>query len=149
MPKKLVGTKTVRKTAKELARPAGADLDRLRKAMKGDVDTSEVSEARSFNRLQRDTTGSLPRRSMIRDAIENQRKEHKLTVYALWKKAKVIRPSLSQAAVGEFLKGKRELELPSAEALIMAVNLTISRKGLQKRSQAGKTKKSTARKLAR
>ena len=149
MPKKSVGTKTVRKSVKELARPSGADLDRLRNAMKGDVDTSEVSETRRFNRLQRDATGALPRRSMIRDAIEDQRKQHKLTVYALWKKAKVIRPSLSQAAVGEFLKGKRELELPSAEALIMAVNLTITRKVSHKRSSANKAKKSTARKLVR
>lgn len=149
MPKKSAEINIVRKTVKELSPPSNADLDRLRNAMKGDIDTSEVSETRSFNRLQRDATGSLPRRSMIRDAIENQRKQYKLTVYALWKKARVIHPSLSQAAVGEFLKGKRELALPSAEALIIAVNLTIAQKEPSKCSQIRTTRKSTAKKLVR
>jgi hypothetical protein len=149
MPKKSVQNNNVRKRAKDLSPPSSADLDRLRNAMKGTIDTSEISESRSFNRLKRDANGSLPRRSLIRDAIESQRKQHNLTVYALWKKAREIHPSLSQAAVGEFLKGKRELELPSAEALIIAVNLTIVRKESCKRSATRKASKSSVKKLAR
>jgi hypothetical protein len=125
MSKKLAIRKTVRKAAKDISPPSDADLARLRNAAKGKIDTSDIPENRTFNRLQRDETGALPRRSMIRDAIEAQRKRQRLTVYRLWKKASVHRPSLSQAAVHEFLKGQRQLELPSAEALLSAVDLVF------------------------
>jgi len=107
-------------------RPARADLDRLREAMQGTIDTSDISERASFKPLQRDPNGVLPRRrSMFREAIEQRRKQLHLTPYRLWKMALPFHPSLSQAAVHEFLKGHRELELPSAEALLAAVNLRI------------------------
>ena len=50
-----------------------------------------------------------------------------LTAYRLWKIARAHYPPLSQAAVHEFLKGRRQLELPSAEALLVAVDLRVVR----------------------
>jgi hypothetical protein len=56
-----------------------------------------------------------------------------LTAYRLWQIARVHYPPLSQAAVHEFLKGQRQLELPSVEALLAAVQLDIvSRKVAQR-----------------
>jgi hypothetical protein len=148
MPKKSAENDIIRKAAKDISPPSGADLDRLRNAMKGKIDTTEISETRSFNRLERDATGALPRRSMIRDAIETQRKRHHLTVYRLWRKATEFHPSLSQAAVHEFLKGQRQLELPSAEALIAAVGLRFT-KVIVVRRKARRSTKARSRTYAR
>jgi hypothetical protein len=56
-----------------------------------------------------------------------------LTAYRLWRIARTYAPSLSQSAVHEFLKGQRQLELPSVEALLAAVNLRLVRKKTRKR----------------
>jgi len=127
MQKKSVQSKVVRTMSKDVSAPSKADLARLREAMRGQIDTCEIAEKRSFSRLQRGPEGELPRPSMIRDAIEGQRRRRNITVYALWQKARVFHPSLSQAAVHEFLKGQRQLELPSAEALLAAADLKVVR----------------------
>jgi hypothetical protein len=119
------GSKTVRKSATEILRASPADLERLRNAMQGPIDTGEIPERRKFERLQRDASGQLTRRSMIRDAIAQQMRQLHLTAYRLWRLAKVHHPSLSQSAVHEFLKGKRQLELPSIEALLAAAQLRL------------------------
>ena len=116
----------VRKAATKLARPTKADLDRLRSAMKGKINTSDIFEGALLKPLQRDAEGVLPqRKSMIREAIEKRRKQLRLTPYRLWKLALPFHSSLSQSAVHEFLKGQRQLELPSAEALLAAVKLQV------------------------
>jgi hypothetical protein len=96
--------------------------------MAGDIDASEIPERRKFQRLQRDANGRLPpRKSMIREAVEREMQHLDLTVYRLWQRARAHYPPLSQAAVHEFLKGTRQLELPSVEALLAAVNLRVIR----------------------
>jgi hypothetical protein len=126
MSKKLAGTKVVRKSAKEIPPASATDLDRLRAAMRGRIDTSEISERRKFQRLRRDASGRLPaRKSMIRDAVTREMHRRHLTAYRLWQLARPHYPPLSQAAVHEFLKGQRQLELPSIEALLAAVGLRV------------------------
>src|SRR5882724_6277630 len=49
-----------RKSAGEIPRASPADLDRLRAAMQGDIDTAEIPERRKFQRLKRDANGKLP-----------------------------------------------------------------------------------------
>jgi hypothetical protein len=94
--------------------------------MAGRIDTSEIAERRKFRRLQRDASGRLPpRKSMIREAVARQMRHLHLTAYRLWRMARVHYPPLSQAAVHEFLKGQRQLELPSVEALLTAVQLRL------------------------
>lgn len=128
MPKKSVTAKTVRKSATEIPHASAADLDRLRAAMQSPIDTAEIPERRKFQRLQRDASGKLPpRRSTIRDAVAKEMHGRHLTVYRLWQLARAHYPALSQSAVHEFLKGQRQLELPSIEALLAAVNLQIVR----------------------
>ena len=105
MPKKSVSRKIVRSAA-EIPPASRADLDRLRAAMQGSIDTGEIPEGRKFHSLQRDPSGRLPRRkSIIREAVARQMQHLDLTVYRLWQLARAHYPSLSQAAVHEFLKG--------------------------------------------
>jgi hypothetical protein len=129
MPKKSVVSKTVRKSAKELPPASTADLARLRAAMQGNIDTGEIPERRKFHRIKRDAGGTLPpRKSIIREAVAREMRYRHLTVYRLWQLARVHYPTLSQGAIHEFLKGQRQLELPSVEALLAAVNLRIVRR---------------------
>ncbi len=126
MSKKSVASKTVRKSARAVAPASPADLDRLRAAMRGRIDTSDIPERRKFQRIRRDATGQLPpRKSIIRDAVAQEIQRRHLSVYRLWRMAKAHYPAMSQAAIHEFLKGQRQLELPSVEALLAAVELRV------------------------
>lgn len=126
MSKKSGSGKVIRKSASEIPPATKADLDRLRAAMQGPIDTSEISERRQFQRLYRDASGRLPpRKSLIREAIAQQMEAQRLTAYRLWRLAKVHYSPLSQSAVHEFLRGQRQLELPSIEALLAALDLRL------------------------
>jgi hypothetical protein len=126
MSKKSVGNKITRKSKSEIPPASKSDLDRLRAAMKGDIDTSEIPERRNFQRIKRDASGNLPpRKSVIRDAVALEMKHLPITVYRLWQLARAHYPPLSQSAVHEFLNGQRQLELPSVEALLAAVDLRV------------------------
>ena len=147
MSKKSAVSKVARKSAAEIPQASKADLGRLRAAMQGDIDTSEISERRKFQRLKRDTNGELPpRKSILREAVMREMQLLNLTVYRLWQLARVHYPPLSQSAVHEFLKGQRQLELPSVEALLAAVNLHVvakngaRRKRTQRAANQGATK---------
>ena len=136
MSKKSVASKMVRKSAKEIPPASKADLNRLRAAMQGSIDTSEIRARRKFHRLKRDASGSLPpRKSIIREAVARQMQRLHLTVYRLWRLARVHYPPLSQSAVHEFLKGQRQLELPSVEALLAALHLRVAESNAAHRSQ--------------
>jgi hypothetical protein len=149
MTKPSAASKIVRKSAKAIPPASEADLERLRGAMQGQIDTGEIPERRKFLRLQRDASGRLPpRKSMIREAVEQQRRQLNLTVYRLWKMAQVHYPPLSQAAVHEFLKGQRQLELPSVEALLAAMQLRVVGKSGTNRGQAQQAKVQSAKKSA-
>ncbi|MCI0685391.1 MAG: hypothetical protein L0Y71_25100 [Gemmataceae bacterium] len=118
----------VRKSARDIPAPSQQDLDRLRAAMHGRIDTSDIPERKRFQRLQRDSGGRLPKRkSVIREAVVREMRHLDLTAYRLWKRARAHYPALSQSAVHEFLKGQRQLELPSVEALLAAVHLRVVR----------------------
>lgn len=129
MQKKSVAHKTVRKSAREIPPASKADFDRLRDAMQSKIDMAEIPERRKFHRLARDMNGRLPsHKSVIREAVKREMQYLNLTVSRLWQLARMHCPSLSQAAVHEFLKGQRQLELPSVEALLAAVDLRVVRK---------------------
>jgi len=137
MPKKSQTSKVVRKSAADIPATSATDLARLRAALNGPIDTSDIPEHRGqFSRLERESDGRLPRKSLIRDAIARELQQYKMTPYRLWKEARVHCPTLSQPAVYEFLKGQRQLELPYAEALMAAVHLGVARVRVPKRSRA-------------
>jgi hypothetical protein len=143
-----MASKQVQKSAREIPPPSPADLARLRAAMHGSIDTSEIPERRRFHRIQRDADGRLPpRKSIIREAIAREMRRRKLTAYRLWQMARTHYPSLSQSAVHEFLKGQRQLELPSAEALLIAVNLRLVRRRVGPRASRRRAGKQGASKV--
>jgi hypothetical protein len=109
--------------------------------MAGDIDTSDIPERGEIKRLHRDANGNLPpRKSVIRDAVIREMKRLDLTVYRVWQLGRAHYRPLSQSAIHEFLKGQRQLELPSVEALLEAVNLRVVRNapGKKKRRSHGK-----------
>ena len=147
MSKKSLARKIVRKSAGEIPPPSRMDLERLHAAMHGKIDTGEIAERRKFHRLKRDADGSLPpRKSIIREAVAREMQHLHLTAYRLWRLARAHYPPLSQAAVHEFLKGQRQLELPSVEALLAAVNLRVVRRSDAKRGQTQPATKQGAKK---
>jgi hypothetical protein len=117
--------KTVRRKANPNRRLSEVKLQRLRAAMVEKIDYSEIPKAHGIKPLQRDEHGNLPRRSPIREAVAEEMGRQRITVYRLWKQAKQHCPTLSQSAVSEFLKGKRQIELPYAEALMAAMRLRL------------------------
>src|SRR5262245_46592516 len=129
MKRKSDDSRLVRKSAGDIPRASSADLARLSAAAAGSIDTTDIAERRKFDRLKRDANGRLPlRKSMIREAVTRQMRDLRLTAYRLWQLAREHYPTLSQSAVHEFLKGQRQLELPSVEALLSAAGLKLVRK---------------------
>ncbi len=53
--------------------------------------------------------------------------ERGMTAYALWKEAKTHSPTISETAVGEFLKGIRSIGLEYLEAIMASLDLKILR----------------------
>jgi hypothetical protein len=93
-----------------------------------DIDYSDIPQLPRGPRLRRDENGRLPERnSVIRDAILSAMSERGMTTYALWKEAREHCPTITETAVGEFLKGQRSIGLGYIEALIAAAGLTIVR----------------------
>jgi hypothetical protein len=124
------------------------DLDRLRAAMQGTIDTGEISERKKFRRLKRDANGVLPpKKSILREAVAQEMQHRHLTIHRLWLLAQAHYPALSEAAVDEFLKGQRPLELPAIEALLAAVQLRIVRRKVAPRRQTRRATKGRSRSL--
>ena len=120
-------SKIVRRRAGAIPALTPEALDRLEAIDEENVDLSDIPDLSSADRLVRDESGRLPRRSVIRDAVASVMADRQLTTYALWKQARVYCPTISESAVGEFLKGKRQIGLDYAEALMAATGLTIVR----------------------
>jgi hypothetical protein len=122
----------VQKSASEIASSPARALERLRKAMDENIDTSEIPERRPgrTTRIGRSPDGrpmATPR-SAIRDAILRELGRRQITRYELWKRARVYGPTLSESAVYEFLRGERQIGLEYVEALLAAVGLEVRRR---------------------
>jgi hypothetical protein len=91
------------------------------------IDYSDIPQMPGGERLVRDEDGRLRRRpSKIREAVAAAMADRKMTAYALWKAARPHCPTLSEAAVGEFLKGKRSIGLDYLEAILTALELAVT-----------------------
>jgi hypothetical protein len=95
-----------------------ARLARLRAARDLPVDTGDIPEATP---LRSDDA----RRGMLRRTIVEALNRHRLSGYGLWKRARAHCPSLSMAAVYEFLAGRRAIGLNYIEALMKALDLVV------------------------
>ena len=81
MQKRSVSGKIVRKSAQEIPPASATDLERLRAAMRGKIDTSEIPERRKFQPLRRDADGRLP----SREAVMNAQVDELLALVDEWK----------------------------------------------------------------
>jgi hypothetical protein len=118
---------TIRMTSEEIPATTAEELARMLAIPDEAIDTSDIPERRGpRRRLQRDGDGRLPgRQGVIRETIAAAMAERDLTVYALWKEAKAHCPTISETAVGDFLKGRRSIGIDYLEAIMHALGLTI------------------------
>jgi hypothetical protein len=120
--------KIVRKKAGEIKKTSPEELARIGAIADQDIDYSDIPEQTGERRrLKRDENGRLPkRRNAIRDAIVLAVQDRNMTAYSLWKEAKAHCPTISETAVGEFLKGQRSIGIEYLEALMIALGLAIT-----------------------
>jgi hypothetical protein len=120
-------SKIIRVRYDEVEPPTPEEIEAMLAIPDDAIDTSDIPECSGGERLIRDEHWKLvPQKSVLRDAIVAAMTEQGLTAYALWKLAKVHCPTLSESAVGEFLKGKRAIGLRYVESLLAATGLTVT-----------------------
>jgi hypothetical protein len=125
-------SRVVRKSASDIAPPTVRELERLRRLMERDIDTSDLPERQPGHatRARRTPEGRpfTPPASAIRDAIRRELGRLQITRYELWKRARAHCPTLPESAVYEFLRGERQIGLEYVEALLAAVDLEVRRR---------------------
>ncbi len=145
MPKKPKVGEIVRISAGEGHSTMAQDVARLKETMRRPVQTDDIPELKGTEPpVYRDAAGNLPKRQLgpVRRAILESLDDHGMTRYALWKKARAHCRTLSRSAVYEYLRGVRDIGIESAEALMMAANLTVvgQRRPKPERPSAGHLK---------
>jgi hypothetical protein len=127
MPTNLDG-KIIRHRASDIQPISPNRLAEIRAIPDEAIDTSDIPELPHGHRIYRDRDGRIPtRRNAIREAIVHAMTSREMTVYGLWKEAKAYCPTITETAVGEFLKGKRKIGIDYVEALLAAANLIVTR----------------------
>src|SRR5688572_28272587 len=125
-------TRVVRKSAGAIPPSTPRDLERLRRLMESEIDTSDIPERqpRRAARARRTPQGKPvpPFDSAIRDAIRRELGRRQVTRVGLCKRARVHCPTLPASAVYEFLRGERQIGLEYVEALLAAVDLEVRRR---------------------
>jgi hypothetical protein len=130
MKPRLKKSRIVRRTAADIKPPTPKELARLRRAMNGPIDTSDIPEQVLPGRYPviRDDRGRIPTkpRSLIREAILGELGRRKMTRYELWKRARQHCSTLPNSAVYEFLLGRRAISIDYCEAMLKALNLGVT-----------------------
>ena len=120
------GSEVVRTAAADIPRTPKEELDRLEAAMAGSIDTSEISERQEIEPLVPDEAGRLSSlKSPIRAAVIRAMTHHGINANELCKRVRVYCPRLSQSALYEFLKGRRNIGLDYLDAILAALELEV------------------------
>jgi hypothetical protein len=120
------GGKIVRRRADEVRRPSPERLAEIEAIPEEAIDTSDIPEMAGGQRLYRDENGRLPRRrSVVRETIAATMAEREMTNYALWRAAREHCPTITETAIGQFLKGQRSIGLEYLEAIMAALGLEL------------------------
>jgi hypothetical protein len=141
MPRRSASHKVVRRAAADVPPPTPAHLAHLRAVMDGPIDVSDIPErAGRGARVVRDEDGRLPRpaKSMILRALLAQLRRRGMTRYGLWKKARTYCPTISESAVYEYLRGRRQIGVAYIEALMRAAGLTVTARKLPAKPKGSK-----------
>jgi hypothetical protein len=117
----------VRRNADQIPATSAEDMARLLAIPDKSIDTSDIPERTGERRrLRRDVDGRLPkRRSKIREKIIEAMQDRGMTTYALWKEARTFSPTISETAVGQFLKGERSIGIEYLEAIMEALSMGL------------------------
>ncbi|NLX13466.1 MAG: hypothetical protein GXY44_07415 [Phycisphaerales bacterium] len=129
MNRKLRDRHMVRKSAKNIRRTTTAELARLASRADEPVDTSDIPErVGPCNRVVREVDGRIvkPRESPLRAAILAEINRRGISGHRLWKEARVYCDTIPESAVYEFLAGKRQIGLAYLDAILEAMDLTVS-----------------------
>ncbi len=135
------GNSLVSRSASEIPKPTPEHLAKLRAAMECPINTSDIPEIKQLGlRLKRDASGRLQKKplGLIRKTILSALGHHQMTRYRLWQKAKAQCPTLSQSAVYEYLRGRRDIGVKYAEALIAVSGVKVSVAKPAEKPKAGK-----------
>jgi len=123
--------RVTRKSPDGIRRSGSSQLVRLADQMNDPVDTSDITEqVGPCNRVVRDANGTIvkPRQSMLRAAILAQVKQRGISGHQLWKEARTYCDTIPESAVYEFLTGKRQVGLAYLDAMLEAMDLTVTRR---------------------
>lgn len=131
MSRKSSERRIIRKNPHEIRRSSPEELSRLAAASEETIDLSEVPERTgSAQRVLRDATGRIspPRASKIRDAVLAEIRRRGISGHQLWTEARKHCATMPESAVYEFLSGKRQVGLAYLDAILEAIDLTVSRR---------------------
>lgn len=130
MSRKSESKRVVQKRPGDIRRSSQAELAEIAAGRDEEVDTSDVPERTGLaNRLYRDSSGRIihPPKSRIRGAILSEIERRGLSGHQLWIEARKRCETLPESAVYEFLAGKRQVGLAYLDAMLEALDLTVSR----------------------
>jgi len=124
-----VAPEVTRKARHQIKRSPPDALAALAAANDEGIDTSDIPErtGRAL-RIERDAKGRIHRagRSMIRAAILAEIKRRGIAGHQLWIEARKRCGTIPESAVYEFLSGKRQVGLAYLDAMLEALEWTIS-----------------------
>jgi hypothetical protein len=130
MSQKSEDRRIVRKGPGDIRPSTRAELARIAARKDEAVDTSDIPERTGpANRVHRDSRGriSAPPKSRIREAILSEIERRRLSGHQLWIEARKRCGTIPESAVYEFLSGKRQVGLAYLDAMLEALDLTVSR----------------------
>lgn len=131
MSRKSPKERIVRRTPAQVKRSTPLELTRLAARASEPVDTSDIRERRGpCARVVRSPGGRIvrPQSSILRAAILAEVKKSGISGHELWKRARQYCETIPESAVYEFLAGKRQVGLAYLDAMLEAMELTVSRR---------------------
>ena len=128
MKHKSTSNRTVHRHFREIAAAKPAELNRLKKAMAGPIDCSDIPAGKvGAHRVVHPAPSrrAAGQGSLLRDAILAELGRRQMTRYQLWRDAQLHCKTLSESAVYEFLRGQRQIGVLYIEAILNALSLRI------------------------
>ena len=131
MRRKSTDERIVRRRASEIRHSTVEELSGLATKKDEKIDLSDIPERKNpADRVIRDSRGRIVThpRSMIREAILTEIKQRGISGHELWLKARKRCGTIPESAVYEFLSGKRQVGLAYLDAMLAAMDLSVSKR---------------------
>jgi hypothetical protein len=121
----------IQKRASDIRRSSAAQLAEIASKKDEEIDTSEIPErAGPVNRVVRDAHGRIvrPTKSRIRASVISEIGRRGISGHQVWIEARKRCETIPESAVYEFLSGKRQVGLTYLDAILDALDLTVTRR---------------------